>query len=232
MILRGKRIFARCEQNGDLRAVGGRVEIRYKRNDGRAYQAALRNLDPADDAQVFADDHCGEASAAPSSKGKATKGKSKGSKAGSVKPPSAPEGDEVLAFCDGACSGNPGPAGAGVVLLWDDQRKVLSEYLGRGTNNIGELTAIMRAAEGTPDPKRKMRIFTDSTYSIGVLTKGWKAKANQELIASVKAALAKLDNVELFYVKGHAGIELNEVADRLAVQAVEQRGTTPWKTVG
>jgi ribonuclease HI len=81
------------------------------------------------------------------------------------------------------------------------------------------------------DPKKKLRVFTDSNYSIGVLTKGWKAKANQELVAEVKNALARLDDVRLFHVPGHAGVELNERADQLAVAAVESRSTSGWTTV-
>src|SRR5690606_18850820 len=137
-------------------------------------------------------------------------------------------GREVLVYADGACSGNPGPAGLGVVMLWDEGGKELSEYLGHGTNNIAELSAILRAAEGTPDPARPLRLYTDSSYAIGVLSKGWKAKANQALVAAVKEALARLEDVELRYVPGHAGVLLNERADALAVQAVSRRDTAGW----
>ena len=116
-------------------------------------------------------------------------------------------------------------------LLHDDLRWELSEYLGEGTNNIGELMGILRACEQSPDPSRPLRIYTDSTYSIGVLQKGWKAKANVSLVAACKAALARLDDVTLHYVKGHAGIPLNEVADSLAVTAVERRSSRPWTKV-
>ena len=68
-------------------------------------------------------------------------------------------------------------------------------------------------------------VHTDSQYSIGVLTKGWKAKANQELIASVKSALAGRRGWHLRYVPGHAGVPLNERADELARQAVQRRAS-------
>lgn len=235
MILRGSKVLARCDASGALVVDGGRVEIRYKPNDGRAYGAGVKNLQPGADATVHPDEHCGPAEAPDKSKSKGggKKKKKKGGKAAGPPPPTSPTGDEVLFYADGACSGNPGPAGLGVVMIFDDQRKELSEYLGHGTNNIAELTAIRRAAEAmetsTPSVKgRPMHLYTDSTYSIGVLTKGWKAKANKELIAETKDALAKLDDVKLFYVKGHAGIELNEAADQLAVLAVENRGSTGW----
>ncbi|MBK6577032.1 MAG: ribonuclease HI [Sandaracinaceae bacterium] len=101
----------------------------------------------------------------------------------------------------------------------------------QGTNNIGELTGVLRACEQTPDKSRPLRIYTDSTYSIGVLQQGWKAKANQELVAACKAAMARIATVSLHYVKGHAGVPLNEAADVLAVTAVERRRSTPWVKV-
>ncbi|MEM1416354.1 MAG: ribonuclease H [Myxococcota bacterium] len=232
MKLRGATVYARCDASGALVDEGGRVEIRYKPKDGRAYAAGARNLSPAGDATVFPDAHCGEAEPV-ASKGKgATKGKKGGAKkagkAAGPPPPEHPAPGEALAYCDGACSGNPGPAGLGVVLRYDDRERVLSEFLGRGTNNIAELTAILRACEGAPDLERPYRIYTDSTYSIGVLTKGWKAKANRELVAEVKDALAAFRDVQLHYVKGHAGVPLNEKADALAVAAVDARASAGW----
>src|SRR5690606_17377311 len=106
-------------------------------------------------------------------------------------PPTAPAEGESLAYADGACSGNPGPAGLGVVLIEGDARRELSEYLGRATNNVAELMAILRVAEAVTDKDRPLHIYTDSSYAIGVLTKGWKAKANVELVAQVRLALSE-----------------------------------------
>jgi ribonuclease HI len=74
-----------------------------------------------------------------------------------------------------------------------------------------------------------VRVHTDSQYSIGVLTLGWKAKANQELVQRLRARLATLSDVRLIYVRGHAGVPLNERADALAVQAVSARSSSPWR---
>ncbi len=229
MKLRGATVFARCDASGELLGEGGRVEIRYKPQDGRAYAAGARNLQPASDATVFPDEHCGEAERV-AAKGKGgARGSRKAGKAGSAgPPPERPHTGEALAYCDGACSGNPGPAGLGVVLRYEGVERVLSEYLGQGTNNVAELTAILRACEGAPDLDRPFRIYTDSTYSINMLTKGWKAKANRELIAQTKDVLAAFRDVRLHYVKGHAGIPLNEKADALAVAAVDARASAGW----
>jgi ribonuclease HI len=138
--------------------------------------------------------------------------------------------DAIVIYADGACSGNPGPAGLGVVLQDGAQRRELSQFLGEGTNNIAELSAILEAAEAIEDPARPVRIHTDSQYAIGVLSKGWKAKANQELVARVKQALARLEDLELIYVPGHSGVLLNERADALAVQAVKSESSSGWVT--
>jgi len=130
----------------------------------------------------------------------------------------------VIAYADGACSGNPGPAGLGVVLIDGPRRVEISEFLGVGTNNIAELTAVLRAL-GEVDAARAMVIHTDSQYTIGVVQKGWKAKANQALVAELREALAGRPSTRLQYVPGHAGVLLNERADALAREAVAARKT-------
>jgi len=215
--LRGKRVYARADAKGELVTDSGRVEIRYKPKDGRAYRAGLRNLEVVD-ATPLPDDTCAEAEAVSSQKGSGKKSSKKVDKK-TAKPPPAPRDGEVVAYTDGACSGNPGPAGLGVVVLNGSERVERFEYLGRATNNVAELTAIERALEEIGD--REAIIYTDSQYAIGVLQKGWKAKANKELIAGIKEALAACSKVRLAYVPGHAGIDLNERADELARRAIE-----------
>lgn len=135
--------------------------------------------------------------------------------------------DTVLAFTDGACTGNPGPAGSGAVVRLPDGR-VFERYaaLGAGTNNIGELTAIRLALdlmkESGVDPSSSVFLFTDSQYALGVLTKGWKAKANVELIASIKSALKPWKRLKIEWVAGHVGVPENERADALARKGVEE----------
>jgi ribonuclease HI len=95
-------------------------------------------------------------------------------------------------------------------------------YLGEATNNVAELTAIVRAVKKLP-PKVPVVLHTDSQYAIGVLSKGWKAKANGELIAQIRAALKEHGAVRFVYVRGHVGIPLNERADELARRAISTR---------
>lgn len=240
-LLRGQKVLARAKADGSFDATGGRVEVRYKPNDGRAYQAAERNLELVAGEALLPDDACAPAEAAPpkdsdpkraaGASGSSASAKSarsaerKTAAAEKALAPGAVPAGAWTVYADGACSGNPGPAGLGIVLVGPDG--VIAEgyeYLGVATNNIAELTGILRAAEIVPDGAAAV-VHTDSQYSIGVLTKGWKAKANKDLIAGVKVALAKRSGWRIVYVPGHAGVPLNERADELAREAVRTRAS-------
>ncbi len=133
--------------------------------------------------------------------------------------------DALTVYTDGACSGNPGQAGSGVVIMQGGKAvHEISEPLGHATNNIAELTAIKLALEyvGVDHQGTEIKnsvpitLFTDSTYCIGVLTKNWKAKANVELIADIKVLLGGFTKLSILHVKGHSGDIGNELADELA----------------
>ena len=234
-VLRNARVLARCLPSGELVVEGGRVEIRYKPQDGRAYHANVRNLTALPDEPVLPDETCIAAQGDAAGDLKKSKGIARGDSRARVAPgDQALPGDSsnlpgtIIAYTDGACSGNPGPCGVGVVLMDGDGRREYSGYLGHGTNNVAELKAIQIAADALSGVQRPVRIHTDSSYSIGVLTKGWKAKANVELIAETKRSLSRLSDVGLIHVRGHAGIPENERADQLAVAAVSARKSAGW----
>ncbi|MGH7435995.1 MAG: ribonuclease HI [Polyangiaceae bacterium] len=219
--LRGQKVFARARTDGALAAEGGRVEVRYKPNDGRAYRAAVQNLEVPSGATVLDDDHCGPADR-PDAKGD-SRGGAPSSRTMRVAEP-VPAG-AWIAYSDGACSGNPGPAGSGVVIVSPAGKTYEGyEWLGEATNNVAELTAILRAVEWIPAGAGPIVVHTDSQYAIGVLQKGWKAKANQDLVARAKKLVADR-KVRLVYVPGHSGVPLNERADELARQAVSTART-------
>ena len=132
-------------------------------------------------------------------------------------------------WTDGACSGNPGPAGSGVVLIDGETTIERSEWLGQGTNNVAELTAILLGLEELQRPvRRTLVVHTDSQYGIGVLAKGWKAKKNVELIADIKRSLRGIPRVVWHWVRGHEGVELNERCDALARRAIANRAS--WRS--
>lgn len=224
--LRGTQVFARASATGGLGE--GAVEIRYKLGDARAYRAQARNLEIVG-GEVLGDESFPEAEfAEPKAKAGASSASSKTARKSAAKETAETRimpADAFVAFTDGACSGNPGPAGSGVLLMAPGGASPREgyAYLGIGTNNVAELTAILMAAEAVPDDV-PLVIQTDSQYAIGVLAKGWKAKANQELIARIKATLARREPAAtLLYVPGHAGVAGNERADELAREAISRR---------
>jgi len=227
--LRGQKVLARTKADGTLDVSGGRVEIRYRPGDAKAYRAAAGNLIVAPGARVQPDDTCvdgGEADGGGSHKTSKRRGKADG------KSEAATVAAQWVAYTDGACSGNPGPAGAGMVVIAPGGKIHEGyEFLGSSTNNVAELTAVLRGVESIPRDAESVAIHTDSKYAIGVLSLGWKAKANTELIHRTRAALTGR-NVRFVYVPGHAGIPMNERADELAREAVRTEGSLVLPKLG
>jgi ribonuclease HI len=219
-LLRGQRVLARAQEDGSLALERGRVEIRYRANDGRAYRAAAGNLEVVAGAPLLAEDAVGPTQAGrPAARHAARE-------------VVAAPANAWVAYTDGACSGNPGPAGCGVVLVSPQGAMHEGfEYLGQATNNVAELTAILRAVEWCPKRATVLMVHTDSQYAIGVLQKGWKAKVNQELVGRARDAV-KGRGARLVYVPGHSGVVLNERADELAREAVQTRGSRPISLAG
>jgi ribonuclease HI len=211
MRFKGERVWVRADDSGKLELdSGGRAEMKYRETDNKSYRPFAGNLLPDDDAAPPSR----PSSSATAPRPQVTK-----------KPSPAAIGSAIELWTDGACSGNPGPMGIGIVAIDGGKRKEVGEYLGVGTNNIAELTAIDRALDviGDDARTRHVRIYTDSAYSIGVLSKGWKAKANQELIARMRRRLAGLPDIEFVKVSGHAGVPENERCDELARNAITGR---------
>lgn len=133
-------------------------------------------------------------------------------------------------FTDGACSGNPGPGGWGVVLRYGTSEKELSGGEKQTTNNRMELTAVISGLEALKEPCR-VTLTTDSKYVADGVTKGWarswqknnwrkadkKPALNSDLWERL-LALLDIHEVTVKWVKGHAGHPENERCDRLAVE--------------
>ncbi|QGU33709.1 ribonuclease HI [Thermochromatium tepidum] len=143
--------------------------------------------------------------------------------------------DWVEAFTDGACKGNPGPGGWGVLLRWGGVEKELLGGEPQTTNNRMELMAVIMALEALRYPAR-IRITTDSTYVKRGVTEwlshwkrnGWRTAdrrpvKNRDLWERLDQALAQHE-VSWRWVKGHTGHPENERADRLANLGVPTGG--------
>jgi ribonuclease HI len=223
-LLRGQKVLARTRADGSFDTLGGRVEIRYRATDARAYRASAANLSLVPGEAPLADDAVVPGQEAPAREEKEKKSASKSSRAAGPEPALSRDPNGWIAYTDGACSGNPGPAGSGLVVIRPGGKIDEGyEFLGTATNNVAELTGVLLALEVVPPSAPSLLVHTDSQYAIGVLTKGWKAKANQELIAKIRARLAERTNVRLSYVPGHAGVPMNERADELAREAIQTR---------
>lgn len=149
------------------------------------------------------------------------------------------EQDVVEIYTDGACKGNPGVGGWGVLLKHGAHRKEMFGGERETTNNRMELMAVIRALEALKRRVR-VRIHTDSKYvqqgiSIWIhdwKRRGWKTAARQpvknEDLWRELDSLASGHEIEWLWVKGHSGHEGNEAADRLANMGVasmlERRG--------
>jgi ribonuclease HI len=113
------------------------------------------------------------------------------------------------------------------VIVGDGERqREISEYLGEATNNIAELTAILRGLQAVSDPQRPVIIYSDSAYSIGLLSKNWKPKKNIELVGELRALCRKFSDLRFVKVLAHSGIPLNERVDQLATGAISRRGSS------
>ncbi|HYJ40003.1 MAG TPA: ribonuclease H family protein [Steroidobacteraceae bacterium] len=148
---------------------------------------------------------------------------------------------DTVIFCDGACEPNPGKAGSGMAVYRAGELASLwyGAYNPAGTNNTAELNALLHAlqfARTEIDAKRTVQVRSDSSYGLNAVTKwaaGWKKRGwrkadgeikNLEVIQELYALYQEIeDDAVLLHVSAHVGIEGNELADRMAMLAVERR---------
>jgi ribonuclease HI len=138
---------------------------------------------------------------------------------------------KVEIFTDGACSGNPGPGGYGVILRSNNHSKELSAGYNNTTNNRMELRAVIAGLQALKE-KCNVKIYSDSKYIVDAIQKGWaerweknnwyrnkNEKALNPDLWRVLLDLLSEHQVEFIWVRGHAGHPENERCDKLAVTA-------------
>lgn len=143
---------------------------------------------------------------------------------------------DLVIYTDGACSGNPGPGGWGVLMQFGAKEKTLSGGELDTTNNRMELMAAIKALEAVkPGYKGNITLWTDSTYVLKGITewihgwkkRGWKKSDKKPVLNAdlwqILDELNKARDVNWKWVKGHAGDEGNERADELARMGIPGR---------
>jgi len=134
---------------------------------------------------------------------------------------------QIEIHTDGACSGNPGPGGYGIVMKYGKHQKELSQGFYYTTNNRMELLAVIIALEEIKNQRLPILVITDSKYVMNAVEKRWlfewekknfKGKKNADLWKRFIKIYARLQ-VKFSWVKGHAGNPMNERCDKLAVSA-------------
>jgi ribonuclease HI len=220
--LRDGEVWARVDASGaPLTDASGRVDVIYKvAAASKIYRASAANLTSrAGDAvelELLA--------AAPSDGASASKpNKAAAKRATSSHAPAGVPADTIHVWTDGGAKPNPGPAAIGVVIDEGGRHTELSEFLGDGTNQIAELTAMLRGLQEVPDRRRTVVVYSDSAYAIGLLSQGWKAKANVELVTELRELCRSFRDLRFVKVLGHSGISLNERTDQLATDALTHR---------
>ncbi len=135
----------------------------------------------------------------------------------------------VQIYTDGGASGNPGPGGFGVLMMYGEHRKEISGGFRLTTNNRMELLAVITALEALKKPGMEVDVYSDSKYVVDAVEKGWVMswekknylkKKNPDLWKRFLLVYRKHE-VQFHWVKGHAGNVNNERVDHLAVAAYQ-----------
>lgn len=137
------------------------------------------------------------------------------------------QGAVIELFTDGACSGNPGPGGYASILRYKGKEKILTGGFICTTNNRMELLAVIKGLRAIKDPTIPLRIYSDSSYVVDAINKGWLVKWQRTHFKNKKNAdlwqeyleVAKGKQITFIWIRGHAGHPDNERCDKLAVEA-------------
>jgi len=136
---------------------------------------------------------------------------------------------EIQIYTDGACSGNPGPGGYGIVLISGNHRKEFSQGFRKTTNNRMELLAVIIGLELLKIEGSYVTVYTDSKYVSEAINQNWIEKWQIKDFKKVKnpdlwirfLKIYPKHNVKLVWVKGHADNKENNTCDRLAVESIK-----------
>lgn len=141
--------------------------------------------------------------------------------------------ENIHIYTDGACSGNPGPGGYGIVMEWVGKpyKKEYSQGYLKTTNNRMELLAVIVALEQIKFDKLEISVYSDSKYVVDAVNKDWIAGWKRRRYSNVKnkdlwrrfVKLYDRFKPKMIWIKGHNDHPQNERCDRLAVLASQQK---------
>ncbi len=210
MLFKGNKVWIQSDSEGNPIHKDGKLRLKYRLDQDYEYWVYPQHVYPLKN-------QIDEPNRVKNSPQKKPSPRSKKMSQPVKKPPE----NAIALFTDGASSGNPGPAGVGVLFKYREHEKEISKYIGNATNSQAELEAIRLGLSEIKKADIPVHVYTDSAYAHGVLTLGWKAKKNLEIIMEIRKSLSRFKDLEIIHVKGHAGLEGNERADKLATAAIE-----------
>jgi ribonuclease HI len=143
-----------------------------------------------------------------------------------------PTSKTAIVYTDGASSGNPGPAGIGAVIVMDDRKTTLSEYIGVTTNNVAEYTALIRALEmALKMGAKRIKVMLDSELVVKQLHGIYRVR-NERLLTLYKKTLTLLQKFSTHEIQ-HIPREENTEADRLSKEGIRMaKSEAPQLKVG
>jgi ribonuclease HI len=208
MRFKKNKVWVALGPSGQPHVEDGKMLIKYQLDQPHEYRVHSKHVQPLEPAGTSRTTELDQTSVPPV-------------KASSKQMNRNGETDRVVhVYTDGASSGNPGPSGIGVLLRYGSHEREISTYIGIATNNIAELEAIRVGLSFIRNPTLPVRVYTDSSYALGLLAKGWKARKNQELVANIRKMVSEFKDILFVKVKGHSGDAGNERVDGLATDAI------------
>ena len=142
--------------------------------------------------------------------------------------------EKITIYTDGACSGNPGPGGWAAILIYNDKKKEISGGEKNTTNNIMEISAVLKGLESLKFPC-EVDLYSDSAYVVNAFTQGWiynwlkndwktadKNPVKNKDLWERLYILTKTHKVNFIKVKGHSDNEYNNRCDELARDAISK----------
>lgn len=125
-------------------------------------------------------------------------------------------------YTKGICVPNPGKMGIGVVMIYRENGKELSEQIDEGTNNLAEFLAVQIALNALKSKSIEIVLFSNNDYVVNAINEKWSARLHSSLVAKIKALISTFDNLSIQRLSKKDGNEHNARVRQLAVNALAE----------